>query len=120
MVPAPCCLIRPRGIVLDSERTQLDPSGGPAKDAVKMKLGPYETTESLGRGGMAVVYKGMQQSLGRIVAIKVLPKEFSRDRQFVGRFHREAESVAKLNHPNIIQIIDKGEAGGTCYFVMEY
>ncbi|MCE9582098.1 MAG: protein kinase [Planctomycetes bacterium] len=103
----------------DAEKTQIDPSGGP-QPGVKMKLGPYETTEILGRGGMAVVYKGMQQSLGRIVAIKVLPKEFSRDRQFVGRFHREAESVAKLNHPNIIQIIDKGEDGGTCYFVMEY
>lgn len=97
----------------------IDPSGGPPQGS-SMKLGPYETTELLGRGGMAVVYKGIQQSLGRIVAIKILPKEFSRDRQFVGRFHREAESVAKLNHPNIIQIIDKGEAGGTCYFVMEY
>jgi sugar lactone lactonase YvrE len=85
-----------------------------------MRLGPYETHEVLGRGGMAVVYKGIQQSLGRVVAIKVLPKEFSRDRQFVGRFHREAESVAKLNHPNIIQIIDKGEDKGLCYFVMEY
>ncbi|MCC6738888.1 MAG: protein kinase, partial [Planctomycetia bacterium] len=105
---------------LNDDKTMLDPSGGPSKDGAKMKLGPYETTELLGRGGMAVVYKGMQQSLGRVVAIKILPKEFSRDRQFVGRFHREAESVAKLNHPNIIQIIDKGEDKGTCYFVMEY
>ncbi len=104
----------------NDEKTMIDPSGGPSKDGAKMKLGPYETTELLGRGGMAVVYKGTQQSLGRVVAIKVLPKEFSRDRQFVGRFHREAESVAKLNHPNIIQIIDKGEDAGTCYFVMEY
>ena len=102
----------------DAEKTMLDPSGGPS--SARMKLGAYEATEILGRGGMAVVYKGMQQSLGRVVAIKVLPKEFSRDRQFVGRFHREAESVAKLNHPNIIQIIDKGEDNGTCYFVMEY
>ncbi|KAF0245010.1 MAG: serine/threonine protein kinase [Planctomycetota bacterium] len=105
---------------MSDDKTTIDPSAGAQQPGAKMKLGPYETTELLGRGGMAVVYKGIQQSLGRVVAIKILPKEFSRDRQFVGRFHREAESVAKLNHPNIIQIIDKGEAGGTCYFVMEY
>jgi sugar lactone lactonase YvrE/predicted Ser/Thr protein kinase len=99
---------------IDKTRIDTNPPGA------RMRLGPYETTDLLGRGGMAVVYKGLQQSLGRVVAIKVLPKEFSRDRQFVGRFHREAESVAKLNHPNIIQIIDKGEDNGTCYFVMEY
>ncbi|NUN48308.1 MAG: protein kinase [Candidatus Brocadiae bacterium] len=103
---------------INDDRTTLDPLGGP--QGGRIRLGPYETSEVLGRGGMAVVYKGMQQSLGRVVAIKVLPKEFSRDRQFVGRFHREAESVAKLNHPNIIQIIDKGEEAGICYFVMEY
>jgi len=84
------------------------------------RLGHYEIIDEIGRGGMAVVYRGIQPSLNRTVAIKVLPESFARDREFIERFDREAETIAKLSHPNIIQIIDRGREEGVCYFVMEY
>lgn len=84
------------------------------------RLGHYEIVEEIGRGGMAVVYRGIQSSLNRTVAIKVLPPGFARDKEFIARFDREAETIARLSHPNIIQIIDRGSEQGTCYFVMEY
>lgn len=84
------------------------------------RLGHYEIIEEIGRGGMAVVYRGIQPSLNRTVAIKVLPESFARDGEFIARFDREAETIARLSHPNIIQIIDRGREEGICYFVMEY
>ena len=69
---------------------------------------------------MAVVYKGTQLSLNRTVAIKVLPKRLSEDPEYVERFYKEGQAAGKLNHNNIVQAIDVGEAGGYHYFVMEY
>ncbi len=91
----------------------------PAPDVPK-QIGPYEILGPLGKGGMGTVYKAMQPSLNRIVAIKVLPPDFKADPERVERFHREAQTVAMLSHPNIVQIIDKGEDNGTLYFAMEY
>jgi tRNA A-37 threonylcarbamoyl transferase component Bud32 len=73
-----------------------------------------------GRGGMGIVYKARQKHLDRIVALKVLPPEISRDRSFADRFAREARALARLNHPNIVSIFDSGEADGLFYFVMEF
>jgi predicted Ser/Thr protein kinase/sugar lactone lactonase YvrE len=84
------------------------------------KLGAYAVLAEIGRGGMAVVYKGRQESLNRAVAIKVLPLEFASAPELLRRFHREAEAMAALGHPNIVQIIDKGEREGIYYFVMEF
>src|SRR5205809_7085161 len=83
-------------------------------------LGSFRVLSELGRGGMAVVYRGLQESLNRPVAIKVLPGEFASTPELVRRFHREAEAMAALSHPNIVQVIDRGEWEGTIYFVMEY
>lgn len=83
-------------------------------------IGPYQVLELLGKGGMGSVFKAMQPSLNRLVAIKVLPREFAQDPERVERFHREAQAVALLNHPNIVHIIDKDQDGDTLYFVMEY
>jgi len=69
---------------------------------------------------MAVVYKARQLSLDRIVAIKVLPKRFSENKEYVERFYKEGKAAGKLNHANIVQAVDVGEAGGYHYFVMEY
>jgi len=69
---------------------------------------------------MATVFKARQLSLDRIVAIKVLPKKLSENADYVDRFYKEGKAAAKLNHPNIVQAIDVGEAGGYHYFVMEY
>lgn len=91
----------------------------PAPDVPK-QIGPYEILGPLGKGGMGTVYKAMQPSLNRIVAIKVLPVDFKNDPERVERFHREAQTVAMLSHPNIVQIIDKGEDDGVLYFAMEY
>jgi serine/threonine protein kinase len=83
-------------------------------------LGQYRILEELGRGGMAVVYKAYQPALDRCVAIKVLPRELTFDREFVERFLREAKAAARLNHPNIVTIHDVGRAEGAHFIVMEY
>jgi serine/threonine protein kinase len=80
----------------------------------------FQILGKLGAGAMATVFKARQLSLDRIVAVKVLPKRLSENQEFVERFHKEGKAAAKLNHNNIVQAIDVGEAGGYHYFVMEY
>ena len=80
----------------------------------------YDFVRKLGSGGMADVYLANDRLLGRQVAVKVLSSRFAHDEQFVERFRREASSAASLNHPNIVQIYDRGEAEGTYYIAMEY
>jgi len=80
----------------------------------------YQILGKLGAGAMAVVYKARQLSLDRTVAIKILPKRFGENPEYVERFYKEGRAAAKLNHPNIVQAFDVGEAGGYHYFVMEY
>jgi len=86
----------------------------------KRQIPGYQILERVGKGAMATVYKARQISLDRIVAVKVLPRRYSENAEFVDRFYREGKAAAKLNHPNIVQAIDVGEAGGFHYFVMEY
>ncbi len=80
----------------------------------------YEILEKIGEGGMAVVYKARQLSLGRMVAIKILRPNLAEDPVSVAQFKLEANSVATLKHPNIVQIHEAGEFSGTYFFVMEY
>ncbi|MHC4365452.1 MAG: serine/threonine protein kinase [Planctomycetota bacterium] len=80
----------------------------------------YKITGKLGAGAMAVVYKAKQLSLNRTVAIKVLPRRFTENPEYVERFYKEGQAAGKLNHNNIVQAFDVGEAGGYHYFVMEY
>lgn len=80
----------------------------------------YKILGKLGAGAMAIVYKGKQLSLDRIVAIKILPSRFSENPDYVQRFYKEGKAAAKLNHNNIVAAYDVGEAGGYHYFVMEY
>ena len=80
----------------------------------------YEIIEEIGRGGMATVYKAQQKRPNRSVALKIIPKEFTHDQEFITRFHREADSAANLNHRNIITIHDEGDIGGYPYMAMEY
>ncbi|MGH2620058.1 MAG: serine/threonine-protein kinase, partial [Anaerolineales bacterium] len=74
----------------------------------------------VGEGGMAAVYKAYQPSIDRDVALKVLPRHFANDPQFVARFKREAKILAKLQHPHILPVHDFGEAEGYTYIVMPY
>ncbi len=80
----------------------------------------YQILGKLGAGAMAIVYKAKQLSLNRTVAIKVLPKRFSENPEYVERFYKEGQAAGKLNHNNIVQAFDVGEAGGYHYFIMEY
>jgi len=88
--------------------------------AVAHQIPGYKIIGKLGAGAMAIVYKAKQLSLNRDVAIKILPKRFSENPEYVERFYREGQAAGKLNHNNIVQAIDVGEAGGYHYFVMEY
>ena len=80
----------------------------------------YQVLDKLGAGAMATVYLAKQLSLDRYVAIKILPKKYSNNEQFIQRFYAEGKAAAKLNHPNIVGALDVGQAGDTHYFVMEY
>ncbi|MCL6476982.1 MAG: Stk1 family PASTA domain-containing Ser/Thr kinase [Peptococcaceae bacterium] len=86
----------------------------------KMLGNRYEVMEQLGGGGMAVVYKGRDVILNRLVTIKLMRPEYTSDEDFVRRFRREAQSVASLSHPNIVSIYDVGWEGDMHYLVMEY
>ena len=103
----------------NADQTQARGAPGP-RSLVNQTLGQFQIKDELGRGGMAVVYKGYQPSLDRWVAIKTLPSEMTGDRDMVSRFHREAEAMVALNHSNIVQIIDKGQDQGLYYFAMEF
>jgi serine/threonine-protein kinase len=82
--------------------------------------GRYEVVELIGRGGMSSVWKAHDRLLDRMVAIKVLHEQFTKDDEYVERFRREARAVAQLSHPNIVTVIDRGEQDGRQYIVFEY
>jgi WD40 repeat protein len=84
------------------------------------KITGYELVEELGRGGMGVVFKAWQPKLKRFVAIKMLPTGVAPGSDFWNRFFREAEAVARLQHPNIVPIYEVGEHEGRPFFSMEY
>jgi eukaryotic-like serine/threonine-protein kinase len=80
----------------------------------------YELEELVGHGGMSSVYRAHDSLLERYVALKVLHEQYGADEDFVERFKREARSVAQLQHPNIVTVIDRGEQDGRQYIVFEY
>jgi serine/threonine protein kinase len=86
---------------------------------IGQQLGSYEITALLGKGGMGEVYRARDAKLKREVAIKVMPEEFSRDDDRLGRFQREAEVLAALNHPNIAAIYDLQEVDNMRFLVLE-
>ena len=83
------------------------------------RLGPYAIHSPLGAGGMGEVYRARDTTLGRDVAIKVLPEAFAHDSERLARFEREAKVLASLNHPNIAQIYDLEKSAGIHALVME-
>lgn len=84
------------------------------------KIPGYKILGKLGAGAMATVFKAKQLSLDRMVAIKVLPRRYTSNPQFIERFYAEGRAAAQLNHPNIVQAYDVGKAGEYHYFVMEF
>ena len=97
----------------DGERRM---SGG----LIGWEVAGHRIVERLGRGGMGTVYKAVQLSLERPVAIKVLAGELVRDPEFVDRFVTEARAAGRLDHRNIVEVFDTGRSQGLCYYTMEY
>ena len=117
----PSCLLRQalasRTVVNGDARSSARP---PTPEEIADKFPQFEILECLGRGGMGVVYKARQKSLNRLVAIKILAPDRDYEPRFAERFAREAELLARLNHPHIVTIHDFGETGGLFYLVMEF
>jgi serine/threonine protein kinase len=120
----PACLLK-RGFATGSSvgasnqgaRTEYVP---PAPNELARYFPELEILELIGRGGMGAVYKARQKSLDRLVALKILPFSVNRDPAFAERFAREARALARLAHPNIVNVHDFGQADGLYYFVMEF
>src|SRR5947209_16530639 len=84
------------------------------------QVGDYRVLREVGRGGMGVVYEAEQVSLGRRVALKVLPRQVSRDLKTLARFRREARSAGQLHHTNIVPVFEVSKAGDVSYYAMQF
>src|SRR5712671_1033725 len=114
-------------LVLMEKAKSTDDSPGQRRQAKAMmaamplqQLGDYQILREVGRGGMGVVYEAQQLSLGRHVALKVLPGHALLDPRQLGRFQREARSAARLHHTNIVPVYGVGEHEGQHYYVMQF
>lgn len=116
-----------RTVVTGADKQPVGPP--PSPEEIADRFPQFEIVECLGRGGMGVVYKARQKSLNRLVAIKILAPERGHESRFAERFAREAELLAKLNHPHIVTIHDFGISDSQpstlnseplCYLVMEF
>src|SRR4030095_1799220 len=105
-----------RASVVDSDSGQLLRSGFAMTD----RIGNCKVLEEIGSGGMAVVYKAVQEPLGRLVAIKALKPSIAVESQFARRFEREAHFMASLQHENILHVYNFVKDGNTMYIMMEY
>jgi WD40 repeat protein/serine/threonine protein kinase len=104
----------------EDDASASQPSEGAACVAPLRQLGDYQILREIGRGGMGVVYEATQISLGRHVAVKVLPSHALLDPRHLARFQREARSAAKLHHTNIVPVFGVGEQDGLHYYVMQF
>jgi len=90
------------------------------EDLTGKQIGSYQIVAPLGEGGMAAVYKAYQPAMDRYVALKILPRYFANDPQFISRFQQEAKILAKLQHPHILPVFDFGEEDDYTYIVMPF
>lgn len=111
----PASLLEARGVLTPWLTTRLRAELGPPPPEIP----GFRLTGRLGQGGMGVVYRAVQLSVGREVAIKVLAGERARDTRFAERFLREARVAAGVNHPHVVTVYDAGRAGETLYLALE-
>ena len=104
---------------LKAAREHTDPDRGVLGPVKLERLGDFRIIREIGRGGMGIVYEAVQESLGRHVAIKVLPTHALLDAKHVKRFTREARIAARLHHTNIVPVFGVGEQDGFHYYVMQ-
>ncbi len=90
-----------------------------SRSPVPNRLGEYRILREIGRGGMGVVYEALQETLGRRVAIKVLPEHLVANEKLRARFLRESQAAARLHHTNIVPVFGVGEQGNICFYVMQ-
>jgi serine/threonine protein kinase/WD40 repeat protein len=103
--------------MVEMERGEI--AGGPAAPPLR-QVGDYRILREVGHGGMGVVYEAEQGSLGRRVALKVLPGHATHEAKALERFRREARAAARLHHTNIVPVFDVGQAGGLCFYAMQF
>jgi serine/threonine protein kinase len=119
--------VLPAVVVMEGVRPKTDEGNGAVdgaeRDAEKIcldRLGDYRILRELGHGGMGIVYEADQESLGRHVALKVLPAHALLDPKHLQRFRREAKAAARLHHTNIVPVFGVGEQDGLHYYVMQF
>ncbi len=105
---------------MSEERQEMSSFVAPPLEELDGLLNGYKFESFIAKGGMGAVYLARQTSLDRPVAVKVLPREFSEDEEFINSFQSEAKLMAKLNHPNLIGIYDFGSIDGMLYIIMEF
>jgi predicted Ser/Thr protein kinase len=119
----PACLLK-RGLETNTigDATTIPPLQWmpPPVDEVAARFPELEILRLIGRGGMGAVYQARQKNLDRIVALKILPPEMAHDPAFAQRFAREAQAMARLNHPHIVTVFEFGQRSGWYFFIMEY
>lgn len=112
---------RPEGDeTLDAELAGVDSNADRRIPRRIERLGDYRVLREIGRGGMGIVYEAEQLSLGRRVALKILPPQAVLDERHLQRFLREARAAGRLHHTNIVPVFGVGESDGTYYYVMQY
>src|SRR5262245_54963675 len=109
----PACMLQ--GAIELRAASRLEVAGATGK-----RFGDYDLLEEIGRGGMGVVYRARQVSLGRIVAVKLILSGAHASQTSMRRFRVEAAAAAKLQHPNIVAIHEVGEEEGQPFFSMDY
>jgi serine/threonine protein kinase len=106
---------------VDPEAVTVAPSGvSQITAAFGVQVPGYEVLSTLGRGGMGVVYQARHTKLGRIVALKMILSGVHAGEDDLARFRTEGEAIARLQHPNIVQIYEVGEQGGLPFFSLEF
>jgi eukaryotic-like serine/threonine-protein kinase len=109
------------GLKSDDELVNRNPGAvARALQGIPPQLGEYRLVRMIGRGGMGIVFEAIQETLGRNVAVKVLPREYLANPTYLKRFQREARSAAGLHHSNIVPIFGFGAQDGHHYFAMQF